>query len=839
MKKRHVGLLAISWLVFHAWLTPVANGEPIVSTQVTEDGSTLLVDCDVEPGAQLSLETSIDLFTWKEEPGLWTGPAWGTLPRFEFRLQDWPGERGYVRMKEASAPPADRDFDRLSDAEEQALGTDPDQADSNGNGVGDWEESRQAGAADARPNPLAVPLTKAHPESPAVTVHRDDRVATVDLDYVAGNPRRLFDIGADGRGAVGYQVTWHPVDAPEQATSVLTSHRRVDIQPLWNEVPYRVEVIPVDRLGTLQSDRSSSGVVQGGSDLRVNQLRAEMTFFDDFNQPQGLPSELNWNSAYATPNNPRFNGLFVNRQYHVHTSTGTRNGGSGDRAQSVHRPRKPLVMEAGETRRIVFDLDGANVKARGIWYLDVLPEQIDITGHSSIGTGDNSSLAYPANGLRLVLNGHALSIVAFDASGQQILIQEERDLHWNGHELFTNVRRHWDIRLSTTSVRILIDGTEVLAADLGEHALDPGEYHLHWNLFAYNSWKVNIPFYVVHWDNFGFDGPDGLADKVVHNYRAQVMGTDYVESADHQPATVWIDIPDDLRPTVPGATAKATLYFTLQRDDFRPYQPDAADRVLVNGQAFPIPRARTNGAVDLDDYDLVSSITPYSMRIPLGELDADVAPLKTGRNELRFESKSCGFHNIHLEIEYPQAAAPPFTESRDLHPVPVHQHYPKPGLSVGIESIGSNPVGDWRGDLNDPAVFNPVVSGVVPILTVANGIVISPGQLDANANHASMAGFGVNPGIRELQLVVRPDGQSDPVHSETLTTRADVPAPQCLHTFSFDTTSLPNGVYEIEVTGLDGRGNRLAPNYGKAGGEAGTVEAYNGFYFPLHVTVEN
>jgi len=792
-------------------------------------------------GAQSIIQSSDNLTNWLDERGLWTGGPLATS--FHASFDHTPFQSKFYRIKGIPAAAPDSDFDRLSDAEEATLGTDPFCADSNGNGYGDWEESLlSAPPASPQANPLSVSLTQLSANSPPVTAYRDDRVITLDLDFIAGNPWHTFDQQADGLGSVGFHISWHPVDDPSRTASTITSYRRVDLQAVWNEVPYQITVTPVNRLGQLLTGQKTEGIIHGGSDLRVKTLRSEMTFFDDFNQSQGLPSELKWNSTFATPNNPDFNGLFVNHQYHVHTSCGTRNGGSGDRAQTVHRPRKPLVLESGETRRIVFDLDGIEGRARGIWYLDIVPSLIDITGHSGIGVGDTEGMAFPAYGLRFKLAGQGLALLAFNEEGQQIEIATADNLHWDGLELHANVRRHWEIRLSPDSASVLIDGQEVLNSPLGAHSLTPGEYHLHWNVFAYNSWKRNFPFYVVHWDNFGFDGPDPLADIEVHNYRTTVMGTDYRESANHQPTDFQIEIPGSLLTTSPGAQAEASLCFTLQRDDFTAYVHHPNDAISVNGTSYPIPAPQTNGLTPLTPGELVSAIVPHSMRIPLGSIsDTSSAPLLTGTNILTFTTLSSGIHNVHLEIDYPSNSAPPFTESRSLHPVLIHPHFPKPGLPVTIESIGSHPVGNWRQHLEEKATFNPTVSGTIPILVAANAAIFNntPTKLYPNFVSSNAAAFGVNPGLQYLELKVRPDDASDPVHTQRLDLNVDVPAPQCAHAFQLDTTTLPNGIYEVEVTGKDGRGNALSPDYYGVGQATGTVSQMNGYYFPLHVTVAN
>ena len=52
----------------------------------------------------------------------------------------------------------------------------------------------------------------------------------------------------------------------------------------------------------------------GGDPIRVNSLRDAMTFFDDFNLPEGPADERNWNNAMTPQTDPRFNLFFINAQ---------------------------------------------------------------------------------------------------------------------------------------------------------------------------------------------------------------------------------------------------------------------------------------------------------------------------------------------------------------------------------------------------------------------------------------------------------------------------------------------------------------------------------------------
>ena len=719
------------------------------------------------------------------------------------------------------------------------------QSDSDGDGEGDFVEVAlgtdplDANEFTSVPG-LAVMLDGSGPSAPAVRVLRDDRVATVELDYVAGNPWTPFDLGADLAGPVGYRVSWWPSHAPSLVKRTVTSLRRVQLQPLLNGVPYDVRVEYVNRLGEIVGD-FAEGVVHGGSDGRVNALRSEMTgFFDDFNQPEGLPDELRWNTTFSRVNDPALQGFFVNKQFHTHTAVGTPPSSFGDRGQTVHRTRTPLHLGAGDTRRITFDLDGVSIGERTVWYLDLHRYSTDITSHFAIGGGVGFP-GHPSPGLRFRFVGQRLSLWGFNDAGEQILISENADLDWDGVESFPNVRRAFELVVSATSASVTIDGVTVLSADLGAFALAPDDYTVHWTGFGYNTMKVNLPYFLLHWDNFGFDGPP-ITERV-HNYRVQVAGSDHGLSTNFQPLTRTVAIPDALTPTMPGALATATLRFSRQMETFAPATWDAADTVTVGGVTYAMPEPLSTAVPALGMSTLISANSPYSTEIVLGTVGTGgTAPVVQGDNTIVFRASQCGFCNVHIEIEYPEGTAPRYTSPDELHEVPVHSDFPRVGAPARVTHMGATEVESWREDLDDPAQFSPTVSGTIDIGVIVGGDFFN-GQRYLRGNFVSelIAGSGSNPGIVGVEVTVRPDGgtAAQSVSIGVLSTHADCPAPQVVHNFPWDTQGLPNGVYEVYVQAVDSRGVESFPDFPGMGESAGSVGALNGFEFPLHVRIAN
>lgn len=684
-------------------------------------------------------------------------------------------------------------------------------------------------------------LQKSGTDAPDVKVYRDDHVATLELDYTPGNPWTPFDIGDDGLGAVGYRVIWWKSGSGANKNTMVTSQRRVQIQPLINGANYSVRVDYVNRFGALVGDHSS-GKFSGGDGQRVDRLREEMTgFFDDFNRPAGLPDELKWNTSFSKINDPDLQAFFINPQFHTHTLVGTPAFGFGDRGQTVHRIRNPMRLESGDVRRIVFDLDGALQRGRAIWYLDFLPEESEITSHFTAG-GGSGFFGNPSSGIRFSLERQTAAVWTLNEAGEQILLQENRELEFSGVQLFPNVRRAMEIHLSENHATMFIDGIPVLDTDLkGQAALEPRDYTVQWTAFAYNTMKVQMPYFLFHWDNFGFDGP--APEYVVHNYRSKIQGTDFVHSGGFSEETVSVEIPDDLTSPIPGVVGEARLVFTRQMKDWEYAKWSVADSVTVGGVEYLIPEPESNTTPALPLESLVNVNAAYSTYIPLGTVGVNgTTPLINGTNDVVFRAAGCGFHNVHIEVKYFRGTEPEYTPPQDIHFAPVHHHFPKVGLPARITRIGNTAVDHSRWYMNEPENFNQSVSGVVDVGVMVNGREFyGPTTLWGDFVGSQMVASGKNPGIKKVELWLRPEGgnTSSAKLIGTVKTDRNVPAPQFIHQFEFDTREFRNGVYELSVVAEDSLGVLSIPDYGSAGRQAGLPELLNGFHFPMHVTIRN
>jgi hypothetical protein len=623
------------------------------------------------------------------------------------------------------------------------------------------------------------------------TVQQDDRNAILQWDFDPRNP-----VAPLPAGVVGYKITWGPASQPG-AFSKLTEERIIQLQPLANGQPFVARVQSVDSAGHLSAPSPSISFT--GDPSRVDALRARMNgFFDDFNLPAGAPDERKWNSAYSRCNADWSNGFFINDQFHAHNTVFS---GNCDRGQSIGRPRATLDFSDNGTRTIAFDWDGE--LRRNQWYLDIVPRMMDISGQ----VNQISAPADPANGLRFQQNEQSAAIFAFGPNGAEATLAATGNLplDWAGLKQVPNVRRHWEIHIRRDYAEVLINGVKVLATTPGAFHLNLDLYYVLWNVFSYNTEKANVPFVLGHWDNFGFDAPAGTThDTATHNYRLVNTGTDFMKANNpHSPAQTTLNIPD----TVAGAAAQRLL-FTLQMDQNESYAWSPNDRVSVNGTAFAIPKPVSNAQPALSPQDLVSAYSPYTVLIALPP-----GVLHKGPNQLSFNMAGSAVHNIHAELDFSASAEPPYTQPAQAIGGAVAPTIPAVGPNAVITKIDTHPIDTNIENLNNPAVFNPNVSGIVSI-----GVEVH--------NDIALQATGNNLGVRQVELLI----DKQVVLSQR--TDAEAAAPGVITALKLDTRGLSNGTHEIFLRAFNTRCTPNISDYHGAGGQSGA-------YFPLHIKVQN
>lgn len=697
--------------------------------------------------------------------------------------------------------------------------------------------------------------------APVLKIKRDDHVATIEMDFDESAWAQLWTVGTTGRDGCGYRVQWwadtsavSTILTTDGCTSensagssgalpnmtsprqLVTPNRIIQIQPLANNALYHVRVERLNGLGQICS-KPTETTFNGGDGTRVAALRSSMTFFDDFNLPMGAPDERKWNNAMTPQTDPRFNLFFINDQCHVHTLNGTLNDAAGDKSQVAQHARKPIAIETGVRRRIVFDMDGI-FSPRGVWYLDFNPVNVDLTGHMSFFDEDGEK-ALPASVLRLKAGNQSFSVHMIDGTGASYKLAEVI-LFEKGRKMSSNVRRNFDVRLGTDGVQVFVDGTSVIDLPFAAGAFKPGTYDLLWSTIGYNSSKDNNPYFLSHWDNFGFDGPD-LEPRAVHNYVTRIEGTDYQHASawDNSRPTFTVKIPDDIRPTAPGASSEAWLVFNYMVDRYNYTTIKAGDHVLANGTSFALPQPANNTS-PLDPELSAVWNNPTTVRIKLGEVQqGGASPLKIGNNTFQFFAENTGILNLHVEVFTPKSAEPPYTPPSSLHRVPMHAELPKLGPPAQFIFLdGKEPAEDANGAMQGPTLAGK--ANLEVLVGNTNWANWGPELMNMPANSAEIWSTGGTTGIKTVELFLRRKGTGTGPGDRiaVLTTARDAPAPQVRYHFEFDSRRYANGDYEIYVLGTTSGGVKSHPEYPGSAFRWDASE-WAGAYEPVNIKIAN
>jgi hypothetical protein len=712
--------------------------------------------------------------------------------------------------------------------------------------------------------------------APVVRVLRDDRVATLEMDYNAEDAwGQFWNMTGSPDDDAGFLVVWWPqataanekarltagndaggsclnpdhlntpkmaaptFDLPPGARWLVTGNRRVQIQPLVNDAPYFVRVQRLSARGQIAS-QATTLAFNGGDGARVAALRSSLTWFDDFNLAMGPADERLWNNATMVSTDPRFNLFFVNDQFHAHTLNGTKVENTGDKSQTSQRFRKQVRIESSGRRRIVFDMDSP-LSPRSVWYLDLNPIPTELTGHASF-FDQEGELGMPAGILRLRAQFQTLSVSIVDLQGasHQIATVDMEDV---GRQAITNVRRNLDVRVGTGAIEVFIDGRSVINATLAPYSLAAGDYELLWVGFGYNTSKDGVPYFLLHWDNFGFDGP--IVDaRTVHNYVTRIQGTDYQKSQRWNSTypTFTINIPDALQPITAGATAEAWLVWTYQMGDYSWLNILETDTVRVNaGAQVALPQPRNNTAPT--NPAVMGWGVPYTARVKLGDLvQGGVSPLVAGNNTFQFFADNAGLLNVHVEVLYPPGSAPAYTPPSAIHHFPLHAELPRLGPPARLQRIGAVDVGDDQ-HLGSENYTRIPVSGLVPLnIEVGNRSWAgwAPQLMHMPVQSTEVWSAGGTAGIATIEVFLRQTGVGSGPGTRILNldTAIDAPAPQGRYRLDFDSTAYPNGDYELYVLATTPSGLKSHPSYGN---ETYLFDAsvLSGAYYPMPITIGN
>lgn len=630
----------------------------------------------------------------------------------------------------------------------------------------------------------------------SITTIQDDNNARVQWGNTApysANPGARWHLS-------GYRLTWGPlvggqITSPEIAYTDLPAFQ---FQPLTPGTQYEAQI---DTLSDTGAVTATQLVPFQSNSTRVTALRSQMTgFFDDFNTTAGAFNALKWNVASTACAATAYQ--FVNGQTHAHDQV---SDGSCDRGAVVSRPRG-IFDFTGRTGHITFDMDG--VGRRDSWYLNLIPAStgpIDSEGHTNLDTPNTPGTP----GLNMIRISQGLERVLasyFDAHGveHQVALNNCASSLTNCNlATIKNYRRQWQVAVTPAgagqvTLAITVDGVSLGSATL---PFPETRATMQWVLFSYNTGKSNEPAVLLHWDNFGFDGPAPTVE--THNYIDNVFG--------FEGASTDIKIPSS-DPIVPGR-----LMYTVQMPANRTYAWRSTDSLTVNGQSYPAPDPSASNA----------GIVPTTYA---GEqVSIPVNNLIHGDNIVSFHLTSPGTLSVHAEMDFP-AGTGNYTPPESIWGFSSVPTIPDVGPDARFSSIGGDEVsGHWQtgiwsgswsgGQSSDPAntntgsVSHPIgpVSGTVPL------------WFDITAESAMQA-EGKNYGIQSYAIQV----DRATVYSSTL----PAPVAQATERFALDTTTLCNGVHQFFVSATNTKGSPSIPDYFQG-------HSTQGDYFPIYVTTNN
>ena len=592
------------------------------------------------------------------------------------------------------------------------------------------------------------------PQVRNVRVVGDDRLITVSWDAPQG---------ASAAGIVGYFIEYGETALGTFPHTKQTTHTTTQLQPVDNGKQYSIKIyaahgstVMVDTPGAHEdnsapekrgSGRVSNPVIVTAtpSSTRVDQLRASMTgFFDDFNTPMGAFDELKWNQGGSACGMPGTAAAFINSQFHTHNqiSTISDDGEYCDRGQFATRARGIFDI-AGRTESnpgvVVFDMDGAT-RGRDVWYLDLIPitarignAPVDVTAHGSAFDDESSDPSMIRLVQGVVVGG--VNVVYYDANKNPHEVTELYSCNSCMDDIIPNVRKPWRVEVSSTKIKVFVEGTRVFEGVMPAEFANVTKYQLHSTIFSYNTGKGdsdNPMTFMFHWDNFGFNGPQ--SPTVVHNYieGGSAGNTPYLGRgtlANRVPGgarNTIVKIPDQI-----GSPSKARMMFTLGACGPGWYTHSSSHNVTINGNVYPYthPSTKVPAPVwsDWTGSQIANGYNPLSTFI-----DINPAHLITGNNQVRLNidgHHQCIF-NVHIELEYARGTQPSYTQPKDVYGQTLYNSYIMPplaphdayifveqnlGLASASDGHDSGNILDARNFEAEEMIFGPpVISGNDP-----------------------------------------------------------------------------------------------------------------------------
>lgn len=347
------------------------------------------------------------------------------------------------------------------------------------------------------------------------------------------------------------------------------------------------------------------------------------------------------------------------------------------------------------------DIDGVS-QPRDVWYIDLIPLSarknglpLDITSHNDATDADSEDPSL----IRIAQYRDNIAFHYYDINNQphsmpllhsgmpcDIWFNDDHRVSYGGckmnqktpgisplteassplEPIVTNVRRHWVVQLSPTRLKLFIDSVLIGDAALPSDFHNITKYQVHSTLFTYNTGKqydtVVPTSSMLHWDNLGFTSSDPNAQSTVtHNYIDGGSSGTYPLISRGMPGheipsgnrTTIVPIPDQI-----GSPIKARLMFTLQAFGYQTYSWNSGQYVKVNGKNYPFPNPNENLQKPVPS--ISETYIPHATGIFIDPND-----LISGNNTIQF-GLNTDILNVHIELDYPRAQAPNYTQPQQV-----------------------------------------------------------------------------------------------------------------------------------------------------------------------------
>lgn len=351
-------------------------------------------------------------------------------------------------------------------------------------------------------------------------------------------------------------------------------------------------------------------------------------------------------------------------------------------------------------------------------------------------------------------------------------------------------------------------------------------------LFDYNTPKADMAhntFAIVHWDNFGFDGPAPTVNTFNYPTRS-FRGYSEVDRGSGLPVTADINIPDDFGDAtevrllfiqcagVPCTTMYRS-FFSLANPSYAgmPYWSDT-DHVLINGNFYPVPLPPTTpyaGPGTLPEDQILGENHAFTSIIQVQK-----AHLVRGVNNLSFYTTVASVGFPHIEIDVPKSLGFSYTEPpTDMgmfangFPVDIYTNPWSAGAYLDISRVGDKNPFSYFSEHDPVAFYLPPAPYDNPPRPVETwnafphvGAADTPITFSCTGSRGAFQ-YGANRGVAYAELFINKE-------SVAVMNLHNVPSVKDV-SFTFDSRSLENGQnYSFWIMCWGPEGASSAGDYG-------------------------